>query len=606
MAESNETTSIDPKNILDLIPGNAIKHMLTGFSHQLQAGVALLYPVRQPSARDELRPIQASKELFHKVCRAYRNTPGCDQNCEQQDHQIAWDYITGRKTDAGIYKCHLKLHDMAYPLRTGDRVWGVVFAGQAILDDKDDEEEITTAILSSMSTEYSGKVLENLTNCKKLQPKDLKDRFADFCEFGKMMQLLVDTAYEKFLDAGFRAFCARTSLTLTVSSTKENIWWGAVATSSRQFCGYTGIESVRFFSRWRSRYELMATNEGFWHDERILVPTKLLAVLPEDKLSSLPRNIADRLGLPTNKPAYVFKKDLIEERKLGISTAIILTGIIRQDIRESVTEYCRMVCLRAGVTDLVRRIDLGAQDTRDRVRDASHSTKTPLQWIVDLQDNDGAFLPNVLATTRSNVKKHALLVKAYLRYLHAVSDSPRQSLDFSLLTCEAVTDCMPTAQAKPVRIEWMFSPTRTIVYADPLGLRAVLDNLLSNAIKYSWHTTHNAIRSIRLEMNHEEGYARLRIQNYGIGIDTDTLNHLNEDDEPYGFRSKIEDPSAIRRGEDRPGTGSGIAICKRILESHGGWLWIDSEPAKSESRAETETYHRYLTTVTVHLPLNER
>jgi len=79
MAEGSEATPISPTNIFDLIPEPVVRHMLTGFSYQLQARVVILYPPKQSStSQDELLQVHAPEKLCHMVCRTYRDTPGCN------------------------------------------------------------------------------------------------------------------------------------------------------------------------------------------------------------------------------------------------------------------------------------------------------------------------------------------------------------------------------------------------------------------------------------------------------------------------------------------------------------------------------------------------
>jgi len=610
MGEGNVTTSIEPKNILELISEDVIKYTLAGFSYWLQASVAILYPLKQPPAQDELKLILPTENHLHnEICRVYRSISACDDKCAKVDCQAAWGYINNPDHQAGphIYQCHLKLRDMAYPLRAGGRVWGVLFAGQIMLDDPDHEKDIRAAILAHTPKDKSHKVLQSLATCKKLTLDELNKRFEEFYKVGKMMQLLVDEAYKKFFDAKFHSFCVNTGLKLTFSPPRESDWWDIAAKSSRRFCDYIEVESVRFFSRNGGRYELKATEKGAWPypDEQafahIRIPTRLLAVLPENELCPLPKGIANRLGLPTNKPGYIFKKDMVEKPQLRISTAIVLIGTIPSDKLDSVIEYCRLVCLQAGVTSLVFRVEKDVENTEGRIQNVFHHVKTPLQWIVNLQNDNNAFTHDKITDTRDKVTSYALQVNTYLRYLREASDSTPEPVDLIKLTAQVVENYKPAAQEKIISIIWVSPPLPTIVHADPVDLRVVLDNLLGNAIKYSW-SGGPVVRLIHLEMVHQGRYALLRIENYGIGIDSITLNVLNDGDEHYGVRAGIED----KWSEKRLGEGRGIAICKEILESYDGWLVFDSKPVDIGLRSEAEMYHRYLTAVTVCLPLSER
>jgi signal transduction histidine kinase len=361
---------------------------------------------------------------------------------------------------------------------------------------------------------------------------------------------------------------------------------------------------VKIFSRQKHWYELKATEKEFHRGEKVRIQRYFLGKLQNECLCPLSYDIAAKLGLPADKVVHAFKRDLVEEPELRISTVIVIIGNIHDDMKESIVSYSQMICLRAGVTNLVHHIKQDAQDVYDKVDFAYHTTKTPLQWIVDFHENIDSFSADALGNTREAVIEHALSVKEYLGFLQKSPDSP-QLLDLSDLAIEMLADWKPTIQTKQIQIEWVSPPRRSMVHIDPVKLRVVLDNLLDNAFKYSFHKPLNAIRSIRLEMSHEEGCAILHIQNYGIGIKSDILKRLNEESEPYGVRGEVEDPIAFKRHEYRSGSGFGIAICKGILESNDGWLKLDSRPADSGYRSKVEEYHRYLTTVTIHLPLKE-
>lgn len=100
------------------------------------------------------------------------------------------------------------------------------------------------------------------------------------------------------------------------------------------------------------------------------------------------------------------------------------------------------------------------------------------------------------------------------------------------------------------------------VQADPLRLRQVLDNLLSNAIKFS-HPA--AVVTVRVGRVGQE--VRVEVQDQGIGI-------------AEQFQSRIFDKFTQADASDsrnKEGSGLGLTICKKIIESHQGRIGFHSE-----------------------------
>ena len=100
-----------------------------------------------------------------------------------------------------------------------------------------------------------------------------------------------------------------------------------------------------------------------------------------------------------------------------------------------------------------------------------------------------------------------------------------------------------------------------LTQADPLRLRQVLDNLLSNAVKFSAPQQSVILRLV----THSEAI-RMEVIDQGQGI-------------PEQFKSRIFEKFSQADASDsrsKEGTGLGLTICKRIIESHGGQIGFDS------------------------------
>jgi light-regulated signal transduction histidine kinase (bacteriophytochrome) len=102
------------------------------------------------------------------------------------------------------------------------------------------------------------------------------------------------------------------------------------------------------------------------------------------------------------------------------------------------------------------------------------------------------------------------------------------------------------------------------VYADPTQLTQLFQNLLGNALKFRGE----ALCCITLEATQKEDVWLFSVQDNGIGLDPE-----------YGERIFV----IFQRLNNRmayPGTGIGLAVCKKIVERHGGKIWVESQPDK--------------------------
>lgn len=103
------------------------------------------------------------------------------------------------------------------------------------------------------------------------------------------------------------------------------------------------------------------------------------------------------------------------------------------------------------------------------------------------------------------------------------------------------------------------------VAADEQRLSQVLDNLANNAIKFG-----KAGGAITLRLRDEKSFARVEVQDTGIGIPPDKLEKIFD-------RFYQADGGSTRR---YGGVGLGLSICKSILAAHGGNIWVESEEGK--------------------------
>lgn len=105
------------------------------------------------------------------------------------------------------------------------------------------------------------------------------------------------------------------------------------------------------------------------------------------------------------------------------------------------------------------------------------------------------------------------------------------------------------------------------VSGDPLQLAQLLQNLAGNAIKF------RGARAPRIHLRAEadDGFWHFSVEDNGIGIAPDYFDRI------FVMFQRLHSRAAY------PGTGIGLAICKKIVERHGGRIWVESEAGKGST-----------------------
>ena len=105
------------------------------------------------------------------------------------------------------------------------------------------------------------------------------------------------------------------------------------------------------------------------------------------------------------------------------------------------------------------------------------------------------------------------------------------------------------------------------VLVDRTQMERLLQNLIGNAIKYA----DNRKPKIHISAKKKKEAYTFSIQDNGIGIEDEFKEKI------FGIFQRLH------TREEYSGTGIGLAICKKIVERHGGRIWVDSEKGRGST-----------------------
>jgi len=157
----------------------------------------------------------------------------------------------------------------------------------------------------------------------------------------------------------------------------------------------------------------------------------------------------------------------------------------------------------------------------------------------------------------------AVRMQALIQDLMKFSQVGRAEIESRTTECggvveQALKSLQSAVQESGAVVNWNGLP---MVMADPSQLAEVFQNLIANAIKF--HGAETPVIQIDSEKNDHEWV--LTVSDNGIGIPPE-----NWQDIFVIFRR-------LHTRTEYPGNGIGLSICKKIIERHGGKIWIEAQ-----------------------------
>jgi two-component system sensor histidine kinase GlrK len=208
----------------------------------------------------------------------------------------------------------------------------------------------------------------------------------------------------------------------------------------------------------------------------------------------------------------------------------------------------------------------------------SHELRTPMASIQEgthllLDEIPGPLLPEQRTTLRIMSDSSRRLIHLISTILD-LSKMEAGMMEYRIVPVDlhrigeiSINKIRLLADSKHVQLVLENIKERSWVKADASRLEQVLDNLLSNALKFS---PEGGVVKVQMKPDPQAGVLEVTVSDTGPGIVPEDLPHIFE--RFYQGRTKGKRTAG--------GSGLGLALAKKVVEAHGGRIWIESEKGK--------------------------
>ena len=247
--------------------------------------------------------------------------------------------------------------------------------------------------------------------------------------------------------------------------------------------------------------------------------------------------------------------------------------------RSELLRHVHRACLERVdryAADLERAVDARTEELARSNRElenfasiVAHDLRSPLLTISGycqlIQEDCGERLDAAARDYLDQVVRGAVrmnrLIDDLLEYSRAGrSLAPFHPVEMQSVLTQAVANLEAAIQKRNAEVE--IGPMPTVV-GDQTQLVQLLQNLIGNAVKFGGDESPR----VRVGASPDAGGWRFAVEDNGIGI---AKEHFE----------RIFQTFQRLHGQEYPGTGIGLAICKKIVERHGGRIWLDSVVGK--------------------------
>ncbi len=200
----------------------------------------------------------------------------------------------------------------------------------------------------------------------------------------------------------------------------------------------------------------------------------------------------------------------------------------------------------------------------------SHDLQQPLQNVLRqakwLLEHDGGSMSREATDTATHIYNSASRMQEMIDGAVELTridgtDVATSAVKLDKVVSEAVDNLKVMIEEAGATVESSHLPA---IQGNHSQLVQVFQNLICNAVKFQGER----LPRVRISSARQEGYWQIRIEDNGIGIKAADMPRI------------FDVYKRLHADDEYTGTGVGLAICKRIIESHGGRISVESKPGR--------------------------
>lgn len=270
---------------------------------------------------------------------------------------------------------------------------------------------------------------------------------------------------------------------------------------------------------------------------------------------------------------YLVKKNISLDQELLWRS--ILYAIERKKNQEALRTANELLRQEVAVRELIQqKLRHSNQELEQFAYVASHDMKQPLasiySWSQLLEVRYGDRLEkkghSYINSIQSSVKQMTQLIDDLLIYSRVdQADSTFVEVNCNIIAHQIIHLLNSAIATKNAQVTVDSLPS---VYGNPLQLGQLFQNLIENALKYSKPHQRPFVHLAAARNQKDLHQWIFSCQDNGIGIETDYFDQIF-----FAFKR-------LHSQTEYTGTGIGLALCKKIVQRHGGEIWLESTYGK--------------------------